>query len=424
MKLKILIILGVLLLVGVSCRDEHDGPLQKEAYGLAVYSPDEKTLTIQDELDTTEVRKTYPTDYASFGFGDEKVDLTQKVYVYFYGNSLEMVVSHLDIDRAPNYQLLAYRLGLRHFWHSPLPYLMPVAVVLLCLGYYCRYRYVLRRLDVKKGLNLVRQAHLLFLALFIAGWFNQSWLGKSDNPAPAALADVQADETVCCLDNNGEIAFLPAAFVPENLTVYRQNGEAFAVAITLTDSERIYFRSTYDEAQTILFRLYWLGMLLLLSSGLLFVAMLMRPRIARVVVVLELIERYPNVTEWLCSVSKEMEEHPEKRLSLLLEMDRRQFTEMVLHSYEELKKNPEALREVEEKFAANGVSLSQFMTEAENYLKSAFETVKPEENGTEDGNSAGENSETTGGSADNAKGNLVGEKSKATGGSADKKGGA
>ena len=162
MKLKILIILGVLLLVGVSCRDGHDGPLQKEAYGLAVYSPDEKTLTIQDELDTTEVRKTYPTDYASFGFGDEKVDLTQKVYVYFYGNSLEMVVSHLDIDRAPNYQLLAYRLGLRHFWHSLWPYLMPVAVVLLCLGYYCRYRYVLRRLDVKKGLNLVRQAHLLF----------------------------------------------------------------------------------------------------------------------------------------------------------------------------------------------------------------------------------------------------------------------
>ena len=188
--------------------------------------------------------------------------------------------------------------------------------------------------------------------------------------------------------------------MPENLAVYRQNGEAFAVAITLTDSERIYFRSTYDEAQTILFRLYWWGMLLLLSSGLLFVAMLMRPRIARVVVVLGLIERYSNATEWLCSVSKEMEEHPEKRLSLLLEMDRRLFTEMVLHSYEELKKDPKALREVEEKFAANGVSLSQFMTEAENYLKSAFETVKPEENGTEDGNQAGGNSETTGGSAD------------------------
>ena len=419
MKLKILIILGVLLLVGVSCRDGHDGPLQKEAYGLAVYSPDEKTLTIQDELDTTEVRKKYPTDYASFGFGDEKVDLTQKVYVYFYGNSLEMVVSHLDIDRAPNYQLLAYRLGLRHFWHSLWPYLMPVAVVLLCLGYYCRYRYVLRRFDVKKGLNLVRQAHLLFLALFIVGWFNQSWLGKSDNPVPAALADVQADETVCCLDDNGEIAFLPAAFVPENLAVYRQNGEAFAVAITLTDSERIYFRSTYDEAQTILFRLYWWGMLLLLSSGLLFVAMLMRPRIARVVVVLGLIERYPNVTEWL-SVSKEMEEHPEKRLSLLLEMDRRLFTEMVLHSYEELKKDPKALREVEEKFAASGVSLSQFMTEAENYLKSAFETVKPEENGTEDGNPAGGNSETTGGSADGDNNDSGG----ANGGSADKKGGA
>ena len=149
--------------------------------------------------------------------------------------------------------------------------------------------------------------------------------------------------------------------------------------------------------------------------------MLMRPRIARVVVVLGLIERYPNATEWLCSVSKEMEEHPEKRLSLLLEMDRRQFTEMVLHSYEELKKDPKALREVEEKFAANGVSLSQFMAEAENYLKSAFETVKPKENGTEDGNPAGGNSETTGGNADGDNNGSGG----ATGGSADNaKGGA
>ena len=99
MKLKILIILGVLLLVGASCRDGHDGPLQKEAYGLAVYLPDEKTLTIQDEQDTTEVQKTYPTDYATFGIDDEKIDWSKKVNVYFYGNSLEMVVSHIDLDR-------------------------------------------------------------------------------------------------------------------------------------------------------------------------------------------------------------------------------------------------------------------------------------------------------------------------------------
>lgn len=75
MKLRFIIILGLLLLAWNSCRhNETKAPLAKEAYGYARLDTLKQLLTINDETakDTADAVKTYITTYADFGVGNEK----------------------------------------------------------------------------------------------------------------------------------------------------------------------------------------------------------------------------------------------------------------------------------------------------------------------------------------------------------------
>ena len=84
MKLRFIIILGLLLLAWNSCRhNETKAPLAKEAYGYARLDTLKQLQTNNDETakDTADAEKTYKTQNAEIGDGNEKIDLREKVYV-------------------------------------------------------------------------------------------------------------------------------------------------------------------------------------------------------------------------------------------------------------------------------------------------------------------------------------------------------
>lgn len=418
MKLKILIILGVLLLVGASCRDGHDGPLQKEAYGLAVYSPDEKTLTIQDELDTTEVQKTYPTDYATFGIDDEKIDWSKKVNVYFYGNSLEMVVSHIDLDRAKYYNQTAFRLGIRAFWHSLWPYLMIVAALILFLAYGLFWVRAIR-LD-RWGFYAARGFEMGLIVLFAVGLLNDSWLGKSAKPVPLEKAEISASESVYCLGSDGLLT-LPASYVPEEMSLYRQSGDVVAVGTVLTDGERGFFRSFYDEGRQQMFSLLWSGLCILLALGMLLVAKKMQQQMIRTLAMFNLLEKQPQLLKRFKELAKEAEENPQRCDEFTLEKMNLLLFCLTLKAYDTMQREyPDELRKLEYEYALRGLDLKAEIAKMRAALGDSSEAGSADADGN-DNVSSGANGDLT----DSANGNSVGEKSKATGGSADNaKGGA
>ena len=418
MKLKILIILGVLLLVGASCRDGHDGSLQKEAYGLAVYSPDEKTLTIQDELDTTEVQKTYPTDYATFGIDDEKIDWSKKVNVYFYGNSLEMVVSHIDLDRAKYYNQTAFRLGIRAFWHSLWPYLMIVATLILFLAYGLFWVRAIR-LD-RWGFYAARGFEMGLIVLFAVGLLNDSWLGKSAKPVPLEKAEISADESVYCLGSDGLLT-LSVSYLPEEMSLYRQNGDVVAVGTVLTDGERGFFRSFYDEGRQQMFSLFWSGLCILLALGMLLVAKRMQQQMIQMLAIFNLLDKQPQLLKRFKELALGTEENLQQRDVLTSEKMNVLLSCLALEAYDTMQReNPEELRKLEYEYALRGYDLKAEIAKMRAALGDSSEAGSADANGN-DNVSGGANGDLT----DNANGNSAGEKSKATGGSADNaKGGA
>lgn len=139
MKLRFIIILGLLLLAWNSCRhNETKAPLAKEAYGYARLDTLKQLLTINDETakDTADAVKTYITTYADFGVGNEKIDLREKVYVYARESTVELV-SHMDTDRLAGLLHGADKLALHNLPRSPMTYLVPgLAAILLLLYYY------------------------------------------------------------------------------------------------------------------------------------------------------------------------------------------------------------------------------------------------------------------------------------------------
>ena len=418
MKLKILIILGVLLLVGASCRDGHDGSLQKEAYGLAVYSPDEKTLTIQDELDTTEVQKTYPTDYATFGIDDEKIDWSKKVNVYFYGNSLEMVVSHIDLDRAKYYNQTAFRLGIRAFWHSLWPYLMIVATLILFLAYGLFWVRAIR-LD-RWGFYAARGFEMGLIVLFAVGLLNDSWLGKSAKPVPLKKTEISTGVPIYCLGSDGLLT-LPASYVPEEMSLYRQNGDVVAVGTVLTDGERGFFRSFYDEGRQQMFSLLWSGLCILLALGMLLVAKRMQQQMIQMLAIFNLLDKQPQLLKRFKELALGTEENLQQRDVLTSEKMNVLLSCLALEAYDTMQReNPEELRKLEYEYALRGYDLKAEIAKMRAALGDSSEAGSADANGN-DNVSGGANGDLT----DNANGNSVGEKSKATGGSADNaKGGA
>lgn len=418
MKLKILIILGVLLLVEASCRDGHDGPLQKEAYGLAVYSPDEKTLTIQDELDTTEVQKTYPTDYATFGIDDEKIDWSKKVNVYFYGNSLEMVVSHIDLDRAKYYNQTAFRLGIRAFWHSLWPYLMIVATLILFLAYGLFWVRAIR-LD-RWGFYAARGFEMGLIVLFAVGLLNDSWLGKSAKPVPLEKTEISVDESVYCLGSDGLLT-LSVSYLPEEMHLYRQNGDIVAVGTVLTDGERGFFRSFYDEGRQQMFSLFWSGLCILLALGMMLVAKRMQQQMIQMLAIFNLLDKQPQLLKRFKELALGTKENLQQRDVLTSEKMNVLLSCLALEAYDTMQReNPEELRKLEYEYALRGYDLKAEIAKLRATLDDSSNVGSADTDG-ESTVSGGANGDLT----DNANGNSAGEKSKATGGSADNaKGGA
>ena len=418
MKLKILIILGVLLLVGASCRDGHDGSLQKEAYGLAVYSPDEKTLTIQDELDTTEVQKTYPTDYATFGIDDEKIDWSKKVNVYFYGNSLEMVVSHIDLDRAKYYNQTAFRLGIRAFWHSLWPYLMIVATLILFLAYGLFWVRAIR-LD-RWGFYAARGFEMGLIVLFAVGLLNDSWLGKSAKPVPLEKAEISASESVYCLGSDGLLT-LPASYVPEEMSLYRQSGDVVAVGTVLTDGERGFFRSFYDEGRQQMFSLFWSGLCILLALGMMLVAKRMQQQMIQMLAIFNLLDKQPQLLKRFKELALGTEENLQQRDVFTSEKMNVLLSCLALEAYDTMQReNPEELRKLEYEYALRGYDLKAEIAKLRATLDDSSNVGSADTDG-ESAVSGGTNSDLT----NNANGNSIGGKSEVIGGSADNaKGGA
>ena len=418
MKLKILIILGVLLLVGASCRDGHDGSLQKEAYGLAVYSPDEKTLTIQDELDTTEVQKTYPTDYATFGIDDEKIDWSKKVNVYFYGNSLEMVVSHIDLDRAKYYNQTAFRLGIRAFWHSLWPYLMIVATLILFLAYGLFWVRAIR-LD-RWGFYAARGFEMGLIVLFAVGLLNDSWLGKSAKPVPLEKAEISADESVYCLGSDGLLT-LSVSYLPEEMSLYRQNGDVVAVGTVLTDGERGFFRSFYDEGRQQMFSLFWSGLCILLALGMMLVAKRMQQQMIQMLAIFNLLDKQPQLLKRFKELALGTEENLQQRDVFTSEKMNVLLSCLALEAYDTMQReNPEELRKLEYEYALRGYDLKAEIAKLRATLDDSSNVGSADTDG-ESAVSGGTNSDLT----NNANGNSIGGKSEVIGGSADNaKGGA
>lgn len=174
MKLRFIIILGLLLLAWNSCRhNETKAPLAKEAYGYARLDTLKQLLTINDETakDTADAVKTYITTYADFGVGNEKIDLREKVYVYARESTVELV-SHMDTDRLAGLLHGADKLALHNLPRSPMTYLVPGLAAILLLLYYIGYRMVLNmRMSGWLLLRTVWGFSVLMLVLMIIGLF-------------------------------------------------------------------------------------------------------------------------------------------------------------------------------------------------------------------------------------------------------------
>ena len=304
MKTKIFIILGLLFFLAYSCRNSgNDEPLTKEAYGLAVYSPLKKQLTIKDELDSIEPVKTYLTNYAAFGTGDEKIDWSRKVYVYAKGSTVELI-SHLDIERSEAYVMPAAKQGFKAFWHSSLPFiLLGAGAALLLLYYIC-----LRLADTGWKIVLIRGgATLVFVTLAVLSFFCDSWLKKSPEPVKITVqAAVQSNGAEMADAQRAEKAF------------YIINGETFALPLVLNGDERAYFRYVYDDVRGLTFRLFWVVVLALMSIAARYVVQalfLWRQR-----VFLDSVSSNPSLLEQLRLTAEEAQKHPERKAEIFGEM--------------------------------------------------------------------------------------------------------
>ena len=140
MKLRFIIILGLLLLAWNSCRhNETKAPLAKEAYGYARLDTLKQLLTINDETakDTADAVKTYITTYADFGVGNEKIDLREKVYVYARESTVELV-SHMDTDRLAGLLHGADKLALHNLLRTVWGFSV-LMLVLMIIGLFAKW---------------------------------------------------------------------------------------------------------------------------------------------------------------------------------------------------------------------------------------------------------------------------------------------
>lgn len=201
MKLRFIIILGLLLLAWNSCRhNETKASLAKEAYGYARLDTLKQLLTINDETakDTADAVKTYITTYADFGVGNEKIDLREKVYVYARESTVELV-SHMDTDRLAGLLHGADKLALHNLPRSPMTYLVPGLAAILLLLYYIGYRMVLNmRMSGWLLLRTVWGFSVLMLVLMIIGLFAK-WpvLGRETIPVKAEQMNGVISGTGC-----------------------------------------------------------------------------------------------------------------------------------------------------------------------------------------------------------------------------------
>ena len=366
MKTKIFIILGLLFFLAYSCRNSgNDEPLTKEAYGLAVYSPLKNQLTIKDELDSIEPVKTYLTNYAAFGTGDEKIDWSRKVYVYAKGSTVELI-SHLDIERSEAYVMPAAKQGFKAFWHSSLPFiLLGAGAALLLLYYIC-----LRLADTGWKIVLIRGgATLVFVTLAVLSFFCDSWLKKSPEPVKITVqAAVQS--------NGAEMADAQRA----EKAYYVINGETFALPLVLNSDERAYFRYVYDDVRGLTFRLFWVVVLALMSIAARYVVealFLWRQR-----VFLDSVSSSPFLLKQLRLTMEEAQKHPERKAEIFCEMLQKCGAWRLMQIVEFAKQEyPGQWPHIEEAFKQKcGQSLEEVLNEANDVYQRPL-SFAPNENG-------------------------------------------
>ena len=255
MKLRFIIILGLLLLAWNSCRhNETKAPLAKEAYGYARLDTLKQLLTINDETakDTADAVKTYITTYADFGVGNEKIDLREKVYVYARESTVELV-SHMDTDRLAGLLHGADKLALHNLPRSPMTYLVPGLAAILLLLYYIGYRMVLNmRMSGWLLLRTVWGFSVLMLVLMIIGLFAK-WpvLGRETIPVKAEQMNGVISGTAVSTDI---LTGKPIGSLSEK-TAYFWEGQYIYASGEISHGELGFLRDAYNEMTATLRRL-------------------------------------------------------------------------------------------------------------------------------------------------------------------------
>lgn len=258
MKLRFIIILGLLLLAWNSCRhNETKAPLAKEAYGYARLDTLKQLLTINDETakDTADAVKTYITTYADFGVGNEKIDLREKVYVYARESTVELV-SHMDTDRLAGLLHGADKLALHNLPRSPMTYLVPGLAAILLLLYYIGYRMVLNmRMSGWLLLRTVWGFSVLMLVLMIIGLFAK-WpvLGRETIPVKAEQMNGVISGTAVSTDI---LTGKPIGSLSEK-TAYFWEGQYIYASGEISHGELGFLRDAYNEMTATLRRLVWI----------------------------------------------------------------------------------------------------------------------------------------------------------------------
>lgn len=258
MKLRFIIILGLLLLAWNSCRhNETKAPLAKEAYGYARLDTLKQLLTINDETakDTADAVKTYITTYADFGVGNEKIDLREKVYVYARESTVELV-SHMDTDRLAGLLHGADKLVLHNLPRSPMTYLVPGLAAILLLLYYIGYRMVLNmRMSGWLLLRTVWGFSVLMLVLMIIGLFAK-WpvLGRETIPVKAEQMNGVISGTAASTDI---LTGKPIGSLSEK-TAYLWEGQYIYASGEISHGELGFLRDAYNEMTATLRRLVWI----------------------------------------------------------------------------------------------------------------------------------------------------------------------
>ena len=329
-----------------------------------------------------------------------------------------MVVSHIDLDRAKYYNQTAFRLGIRAFWHSLWPYLMIVATLILFLAYGLFWVRAIR-LD-RWGFYAARGFEMGLIVLFAVGLLNDSWLGKSAKPVPLEKTEISASESVYCLGSDGLLT-LSMSYLPEEMHLYRQNGDIVAVGTVLTDGERGFFRSFYDEGRQQMFSLFWSGLCILLALGMMLVAKRMQQQMIQMLAIFNLLDKQPQLLKRFKELALGTKENLQQRDVLTSEKMNVLLSCLALEAYDTMQReNPEELRKLEYEYALRGYDLKAEIAKLRATLDDSSNVGSADTDG-ESTVSGGANGDLT----DNANGNSAGEKSKATGGSADNaKGGA